>query len=334
MNNPSTALARLSLLLVLCHLPALADSAATISGTIVDVRGAAIPGARVQLTINGRTPDPEATTNASGQFSFVGIDPAPFRLTITAPGFAPASLSGTLAAGQALTLPPATLQISSFTTNVDVTLTQKEIAQEQVNVEEKQRLLGVLPNYYVTYDPNPAPLTSGQKFSLAWKTTYDPVSFGITAIIAGVSQSRDTYSGYGQGTEGYAKRYGAAYGDFFSGIMLGGYVFPALLHQDPRYFYKGTGTKTSRLLYALERSFICQGDNGKPEFNYSAILGGLASGGISNLYYPAKNRDGAGLTFKNAGLGIVGNAISNIVQEFFFKKLTRKPPQLRPAAVN
>jgi hypothetical protein len=334
MNNLPTPLAQLYLLLILCHLPATAQTSATITGTVVDLRGATVAGAHVQLIIDGRTPDPEATTNADGQFSFQGIEPARFRLTITAPGFAPASLSGNLAAGQSLTLPPTTLQISSLTTNIDVTMTQKEIAQEQVNVEEKQRLLGILPNYYVTYDPNPAPLTAKQEFSLAWKTTYDPVTFGITAIIAGVSQSRDTYSGYGQGAEGYAKRYGAAYGDFFSGIMLGGYVFPALLHQDPRYFYKGTGTKTSRLIYALERSFICQGDNGKPEFNYSSIIGGLASGGISNLYYPAKNRDGAGLTFKNAGLGIVGNAISNVVQEFFFKKITRKPPHLGSTAVN
>jgi len=321
---------RLTLLLTLLFcLPAhaLAQTTAAITGKAIDLRGAAIEGAHITLTIDGHPPDQQTVSNADGAFSFPAVFPAPFRLTITAAGFAPVTLPGTLLPAQSLTLPPTTLQVSTLTTNVDVTLTQTEIAQEEVQAEEKQRLLGVLPNYYVTYDHNPAPLNTKQKFGLAWKTTYDPVSFGVTALLAGISQARNTYSGYGHGVEGYADRFGANYGDFFTGIMLGGAVFPSLLKQDPRYFYKGTGTKASRLLYALKRSFVCQGDNGHVQFNYSSILGGLASGGISNLYYPAKNRDGAGLTFKNAGLGIVGNAISNVVQEFFLKKVTTNTPR-------
>jgi hypothetical protein len=321
------------LLLAVFPLAVAAQTLASVSGSVVDLRGSAIEGARITLTMDGR-PDLETKSDAHGQFVFSGVFPAAFHLIISASGFSSSTLAGNVAAAQSLALAPATLQIAPLSSNVDVTLTQNEIAQEEVAVEEKQRLLGVLPNYYVTYDPHPAPLSAKQKWDLAWKTSYDPVTIGIAALIAGVGEARHTYRAYGQGTEGYAKHFGAAYGDFFSGVMLGGVVLPVLLKQDPRYYYKGTGTKTARLLYAIERSFICQGDNGRPQFNYSAIIGGLASGAISNLYYPAQNRNGAGLTFKNAGLGIAGGAISNIVQEFFFRKLTRKPPHIGSASVD
>ena len=323
----------MNLRLILLFLPtfAFSQSPASITGTIVDLRGAAIAGAHITLSVEGQSPDRETTSNDDGQYSFSNVIPAPFHLAIAASGFISASLPGTLQAGESLTLPPATLQIAHLTTDMEVTLSRVEIAQEQIKVEEQQRLLGVLPNYYVTYDPHPVPLTAKQKFELAWKTSIDPVNFGITAIVAGVEQARNTYNGYGQGGAGYAKRYGAAYGDSLSGIMLGGAAFPALLRQDPRYFYKGIGSKKSRILYAIERAFICQGDNGRPQFAYASILGGLAAGGLSNLYYPAKNRDGAGLTFENAGIGIASNMIGNIVQEFFFRRLTPKASHPDPS---
>jgi hypothetical protein len=304
----------------------------TIDGTIVDVRGAAISGAHITLSVEGRKPDQETTTDENGHYTFSNVQPAPFQLAITASGFAPLSVPGILKPGESLTVPPATLQVAHLTTDMEVTVTTHEIAEEQVKAEEQQRLFGVLPNYYVTYDPHPAPLSAKQKFDLAFKTTYDPVNFLITGIIAGVEQSRNTFGGYGQGTEGYAKRYGAAYGDFLSGVVLSGAVFPALMRQDPRYYYKGTGSKKSRILYAIERAFISQGDNGRPQFAYASILGGLAAGGLSNLYYPPKNRDGAALTFENAAIGIGSNMIGNIVQEFFFRKVTTKSQ--RPAASN
>jgi hypothetical protein len=303
-----------------------------ISGTIVDVRGAAISSAHLTLKVEGQTPDQETNSDENGHYSFSNVAPAPFQLAISAPGFAPVSVPGSVKPGESLTIPPATLEVAHLTTDMEVTLTQHEIAEEQVKSEEQQRLFGVLPNYYVTYDPHPAPLTARQKFDLAFKTTYDPVNFLITGIIAGVEQSRNTFGGYGQGAEGYGKRYGAAYGDFLSGVVLSGAVFPALMRQDPRYYYKGTGSRKSRVLYAIERAFISQGDNGRPQFAYASILGGLAAGGLSNLYYPAKNRDGAGLTFENAAIGIASNMIGNIVQEFFFRKVTTKSQ--RPASAS
>jgi hypothetical protein len=165
------------------------------------------------------------------------------------------------------------------------------------------------------------------------RSTIDPFTFGVNAIIAGVQQWQNDFAGYGQGAEGYGKRYGASYADFFTGTLIGGALLPSLLKQDPRYFYKGTGSKRSRFFYAIANAAIRKGDNGRWEPDYSGILGSLASGGISNLYYPAKNRNGAGLTFENAAIGIGFGALGNVFQEFFFRQLTpsaRQPQAAQP----
>jgi hypothetical protein len=206
-----------------------------------------------------------------------------------------------------------------------------DIAEDEIKVEEKQRVLGVVPNFYVSYDHNPVPLSSKQKFELAWKTMVDPVSFGVTGAIAGIQQAQNDFSGYGQGAQGYAKRFGASYADFVSGTLVGSAILPSLLKQDPRYFYKGTGSKRSRILYALANAVICKGDNGHWQANYSSILGSLAAGGISNLYYPAKNRDGAELTFENALIGIGESAAVNLLQEFVIRRLTPSVSKHEPA---
>jgi hypothetical protein len=183
-------------------------------------------------------------------------------------------------------------------------------------------VLGVVPHFYVSYDHHAVPLNSRQKFELAWKSTVDPISFGLTGVIAGLQQAQNDFSGYGQGAQGYAKRFGASYADFVTGTYIGGAILPSLLKQDPRYFYKGSGSKRSRVLYALANSVICKGDNGHWQANYSSILGSLAAGGISNLYYPAENRDGLELTFENALIGIGESAAVNLLQEFVIRRLT------------
>ena len=151
-----------------------------------------------------------------------------------------------------------------------------------------------------------------------------------TGFSAGLEQANNTYSGYGQGADGYAKRFGAGYADNFIGSMLGGAILPSLLKQDPRYFYKGTGTTRSRLLYVIASAVVCKGDNGHWQPNYSGISASLATGGISNLYYPAANRNGVSLTFENAGMGIGQSAIQNFFQEFVVRKLTPKLPHFGP----
>ncbi len=300
----------------------------TISGTVVDVSGAVVAGAHVTLAPDNQSPS-EAISVSDGQFTFASVPPGPFYLTITAQGFATLTSSGTLQPGEKYIVLHTALAVATAVTDVEVGLSQIEVAREQIRIEEKQRVLGVFPNFYVSYVPNAAPLSARQKFELAWKSVIDPVTFLLTGGIAGVEQANNTFSGYGQGAQGYGKRFGAVYADTVSGTFIGSAILPSLLKQDPRYFYKGTGSTSSRTLYALANAVICKGDNGHWQANYSVILGSLASGGISNLYYPSQNRNGAGLTFANAAIGIGGSAIANVLQEFVVRKFTPRLPENR-----
>jgi hypothetical protein len=296
----------------------------SISGTIADPSGAVVAGARVALTRSseGQSPNQEILTGDDGQFSFVNLAPGAFRLTVTAVGFATQTSSGVLRPGEIMTVPPIALPVAANTTDVQVNLSPVEVAEEQIKDEEKQRVIGIIPNFYVSYDPNPVSLTSKQKFKLAARTVVDPFTFLVVAGIAGVQQAQNHFIGYGQGLPGYGKRFGANYADTVASTFIGGAILPSVLKQDPRYFYKGTGTAQARFLYAVGMSVICKGDNGRWQPNYSSILGTLAAGGISNLYYPAADRDSADLTFENAAIGLGANAITNLLQEFVIRKLT------------
>ena len=264
----------------------------------------------------------EVLSGGDGQFSFANVTPGPFQLTVTATGFATQTSSGTLLPGEIHTVPQIALPVATDVTDVQVSLSSVEVAEAQVKDEEKQRVLGFIPNFYVTYDPHPVALTSKQKFELAWRTTIDPVTFAIVGGIAGVQQADNDFNGYGQGAQGYAKRFGSTYANLAAGTFIGSAILPSLLKQDPRYFYKGTGSTRSRSLYAIANAVICKGDNGHWQVNYSNILGSLAAGAISNLYYPAQNRNGAALTFENAAIGVGATAAANLVEEFLMRKLT------------
>jgi hypothetical protein len=307
------------------------QTAASISGRVVDQTGVGVAGATVRLAGVDQASSQLAVSDSDGHFVFANAKPGPIHLTITSEGFAAQEFSGSVQPGQAVEVPPITLSLASVTTEVRVVPPQV-IAEAQIKEQEKQRVLGIVPNYYVSYIPNAAPLAPRQKFELAWKTMLDPVSFGITGAVAGVQQARNDFSGYGQGAQGYAKRFGASYADDAIGTFLGSAIFPSLFKQDPRYFYKGTGTKRARLLYAVANSVICKGDNGQWQANYSAILGSLAAGGISNLYYPSTDRNGARLTFENALIGIGASAAANVFQEFVVRKLTPNLSSHDPAS--
>jgi hypothetical protein len=313
-----------------------------ISGTIVDQSGAVVVGAQIQLNTppnvqlpaKDQAPNQKVLSGDDGKFSFSNVSPGPFQLTVISLGFSPQTISGTLRPGEDDLVPQIVMAVASNITEVEVGLSREdvaEIADAQLKVEEHQRVLGAIPNFYVSYIPNAAPLTSHQKFKLAFKTVIDPFTLVMVAGTAGVEQAQNHFIGYGQGTEGYAKRFGAGYADTISGTFIGGAILPSLLKQDPRYFYKGTGSVGFRFLYAIANSVICKGDNRKWQFNYSGILGSLAAGGISNIYYPAQDRNGLGLTFANAAIGIASTAASNVLQEFLIKKLT--PHTVRPDTV-
>lgn len=302
----------------------------TISGSIVDRSGAVVAGTTVKLSREGQPLSADVTSDGEGDFSFTGIAPGPFQLTMISPGFATQTSSGTLHDGENLVIPPITLGVATSSSEVQVFMTPTEIAEAEIKDEEKQRVLGVIPNFYVTYNPAAAPLHPKQKFELAWRATLDPVSFGLTGAIAGIEQATNSFSGYGQGAQGYGKRYGAAYADLVTSTFIGSAILPSLWKQDPRYFYRGTGSRRSRFFYAIANAVICKGDNGHWQANYSALLGTLAAGGISNLYYPESDRD-VTVTFENTLIQIGAAAANNVLQEFVIRKLTRNAPKYTPA---
>ena len=302
---------------------------ASISGTVVDTTGAAIPNARVVLTRGTPSSAQEVQSGQDGGFSFANVAPGSYTITISATGFAAQTLSGASHPGEVYVTPSITLALAANVTQVQVVAPRAEIAEAEIKVEEKQLVLGVIPNFYVTYIHDAEPLNAKQKFELAWKTTINPITILISGAAAGIEQSQDAFSGYGQGAEGYAKRFGASYADTVTGTFIGSAILPSLLKQDPRYFYKGTGTSRSRLFYALANAFICKGDNKRWQPNYSSIAGSFAAGGISNLYYPAAER-GAENTVENALIAIGETAAANVFQEFVVKKFTPSVSKRHP----
>jgi Carboxypeptidase regulatory-like domain len=310
-----------------------AKTSGNISGTVVYQTGAPIAGARVKLTRDDQSPSQEVLTGDEGQFLFTDVAPGPFHITVTGEGFETQSSSGVLHSGDTFFVPQIVLSLATVVTEVRV-LPPKEVAEAQIKEQEKQRVLGVIPNFYVSYEPNAVALTPKQKFELAWKSSVDPVTFVGIAFIAGFQQAGDQYWEYGQGMEGYGKRYGAFYGNVVAGTFLGDAVMPSLLKQDPRYFYRGTGSKKSRLLHSLGAPFVCPGDNGRQQLNYSYLTGSFAAGAISTLYYPTNNHSVAGLAVENAFVRIAENSISSVAQEFFVRKLTphhhSAPPSSQP----
>jgi len=230
----------------------------------------------------------------------------------------------TIAPNQSRILTGIRLRIATARTTIKVTpASQVQIATEQVKQQEKQRVFGIIPNFYVVYGSNFVPLTAKLKFRLAFKTTIDPVTFAGIAVVAGAQQAGDTPD-YGQGAQGFAKRFAADTASGATDIMIGGAILPSLLHQDPRYFFQGTGTIKSRLGHALSNPFVCKGDNGKWQPNYSSIGGDLASAAISNTYYPESNR-GVGRTFTSFAIGTGARVAASLAQEFLLHKVTRKP---------
>ena len=284
----------------------------SVSGKVVDQSGSIIGGVEIRLTRKDQSPSQDVFSDADGQFSFVNIAPGSFQLTITLEGFTTQVLSGTVGPGETYIVPQIVLAVATQVTQVTVGLTQVELAEVQIKDQEKQRVLGIIPNFYVSYVPDAVALTSKQKLELAWKSSVDPFTFVGVGAVAGAAQAGDKLSGYGQGAQGYAKRYGAAYGDVVIGTFLGSAILPSVLKQDPRYFYKGTGSTRSRILHALASPIICKGDNGRWQPNYSYVLGNFAAAGIANLYYPSSDRNGTGLVVGAALTRLGENAVAAV----------------------
>ncbi len=294
-----------------------------ITGTVIDVHNDAVSGASVVLESHLLKDPRTVVSDSNGFFEFDDLDPGLYNVSINARGFANwASPAITVNPGQYVILTGSKLNIAKALTTVSVNYSPEQIAVEQVKIEEQQRILGIIPNFYVSYDHNAAPLTTKLKFQLALKTITDPITIIGIGMLAGINQAGDVPN-YGQGVEGYGKRFGAATADSVSDILIGGAILPSLLHQDPRYFYQGTGTNKSRVFHALASPFVCKGDNGRLQPNYSSVGGDLASAALSNAYYPASDR-GAAPMFENFIIGTGERMLGNVIQEFVLLRLTRK----------
>ena len=301
----------------------------TIVGTVIDINGDTVPQSSVVL---GGKSTQATLSNDNGFFEFRDLEPGTsYMVSIRAPGFANwASSLITLKAGQYFILAGIELHIEQALTTVTVASTvasSQEIAAQQVRDEERQRLFGIIPNFYVVYAPDAEPLTPKLKFQLASKVVFDPVTIVGVAALAGIDQAGNVPN-YHQGFKGYGQRFGAVYADSFTDIMVGGAILPSLFHQDPRYFYQGTGTTDSRLRHALLSPFIGKGDNGRWQPNYSTVGGDLASAALANAYYPRSNR-GAGLFLSNFLIDTGQRALANVAQEFILRRLTPKSKDLR-----
>jgi hypothetical protein len=293
----------------------------TIIGTVTDENDATVPDATIALEGPSLVDPQRVKTSEDGFFKLDHLNPGiPYHVTVSATGFADWSSSEViLRPGQYMDLTRIRLRIATAVTTVSA-VSPEELATEQVKAEEKQRVLGFIPNFYVVYDRDAVPLTPKLKFRLALKTSANPVTFLGSAFIAGIGQAANFHD-YGQGAKGFGQRMGANYANGLTDIMIGGAILPSILHQDPRYFYQGTGTKKSRTLHALSTPFICKGDNGRLQPNYSSLGGYLASGAIANAYYPSSNR-GPGLVFSTAFTDIAANMANGLLQEFVLRKLT------------
>jgi hypothetical protein len=304
--------------------PRAAAKPGSIVGTILDQSGSVTVGAVVRLTSEDKSFSREVVSGDNGQFSFSNIPPGQFKLSVNSTGFGNELYSGELAPGQTYLVPAIVLSIATVVTAIDVNVSVDpvEVAAEEVKEQEQQRVLGFIPNFYVTYRADAAPLTTKLKFQLAWKSSTDPVTMFGTAFLAGLQQAGDQYSEFGQGAQGYGKRFGAAYADVLASTFLSGAVFPSLLRQDPRYFYKGTGSTRSRILRAVDNSVICKGDNGRWQINYSNIAGSFGGAAIASTYYPTKNQ--ASVILSNGLIRLGESSLAGIFQEFVARRLTKQ----------
>jgi hypothetical protein len=294
----------------------------TVLGRVLDVNED--PVANATVVLQGADGN-RATVVTTDDGSFVFRDLAPgiaYHIIVTAQGYGDWSSSVTVEPGQEKTLTDVTLHILAVQRAVTVTYSSKEVAARQLKAEEQQRVLGFVPNIFVTYEPHPEPLTAKMKFHLAYKGLTHPTFFAFEALWAGVEQAAHM-TDYPQGARGYGQRFGANLASGASEALFGNAILPSLLHQDPRYFYRGSGTKGSRAWHAILAPFVCQGDNGNSQPNYSQMGGSLISAALSNTYYPESQR-GPGLVFTNFGTSMGLHVALGLAQEFILGRFTSR----------
>jgi hypothetical protein len=256
------------------------------------------------LTMVDGSPVQATMTGAKGEFRFPDVPAGSYVVRVDALGFTPFSTHPfTVDDGERpQRLPPIVLVVESFSTSVVVVGTEA-IAEEQIKAQEQQRWLGVFPNFYVSYVPDAAPLTSRQKLTLATHDTFDWMAFVSASVAAAIDQSTAAHPGFGDGASGYAKRWAASFADDRTGDLLSHYVFASVFRQEPRYFYQGTGTTKSRLIHALGSAFVARSDRGTTMPKYACVFGSIGAAALSNMYYQHSER-GASLMVSNLAISL------------------------------
>jgi hypothetical protein len=180
----------------------------------------------------------------------------------------------------------------------------------------QSRILWLVPSYgMVEPGTQPPPLTTGQKFKLA-SEYINPYTFFFVAAEAGINQARNHPADYGQGAEGYGKRFGAGLADGLSdGVFVTG-VYPSIFHQDPRYYRLGDGSFSHRAEYAVSRLLVTRQDSGRKAFNISEVLGSFSASALAVTYYPQNERDFSNLA-ERAGIQFAFDAGFNLLKEFY-----------------
>ena len=181
---------------------------------------------------------------------------------------------------------------------------------------EAKRLLWIIPNFRTSPTLTAyKPLTPAQKFRIATLDSFDRGTVALGVLFGAEAQLTASNPSFGQGVRGYARYFGTAYGDYVIGDYMTEAVFPAILHQDPRYFRRGTGIGWSRLGYAVGQIFWTHNDSGRGQFNFSELAGNSTAVAISMAYYP-ENRDAVdGISKLGSQLGV--DMGSNILKEFW-----------------
>lgn len=194
--------------------------------------------------------------------------------------------------------------------------TKNDSSSSGADAKPDKRILWVIPNFRTTEMPEEyKPISAKEKFKIAGLDAWDRGTLALAAAFAGESQISNSEPAFGQGVAGYARRLGTAYADFVIGDYMTEGIFPTILHQDPRYFRKGTGRGMSRLGYAVGQIFWTHKDSGGTQFNYSEVVGNSAAVAISTAYYP----DGrtASDAVQALGTQLAVDTASNIVKEFW-----------------
>ena len=296
-----------------------------IKGVVSDMQGGLVPGAHIIVACSEPALTQDTTADSSGFFTVGGLPAGTYSVTISSPGLETYVVRDLhLKPGEIYSLPEVSLPMARTSADVTVTLTTEQLAEEELHNELKQRVLGVLPNFYTSYQWDAAPLTPRQKFKLSFRALTDPETFAGTAITAGIQQANNTYPEYGGGAAGYWTRYGAAYGDAVIGRMLGAVAFASLFHQDPRYFVMTNGSIPRRAWHAISSTVIQRGDNLHFQPAYARLLGDAGAGLIASTYHP--NSNPGHLVFNDVVVELGDKAINNLIREFILRHLTKSVP--------